>query len=175
VIGRTLAAALLIALALPAPVSAQAAPNRATILAAAKDIMKTARYATLVTVDSAGRPQARIVDPFEPETDWTIWVGTNVHTRKVAQVKADGRVTLLYFDAAAQEFVTVLGTAEVITSIAERARFWKQEWAAFYKDGSNDDNYVLIRVRPTRMEVVSPGRGILNDPKTWLPTFVDIP
>jgi general stress protein 26 len=41
---------------------------------------------------------------------------------------------LLYFNAAAAEYVTVLGTATLVTDSAEKARHWKEEWAAFYKD-----------------------------------------
>jgi len=65
-------------------------------------------------------PQARIVDPFAPEADFTIWVATNPLTRKVAEIRQDPRVTLLYFNAAAAEYVTVLGTATLVSDSASR-------------------------------------------------------
>jgi general stress protein 26 len=170
---------LAVSLTLPARASAQgvptAAPGRAEIIAAARDIMKTVRYATLVTLGAEGRPQARVVDPFEPDSDLTIWVATNALTRKVAEITADARVTLLYFDAMAQEYVSVLGTAKLVSDPAEKLRHWKDEWGGFYQDGPRGADYLLIRVRPTRMEVVSPRRGIMNDPTTWRPVSVDLP
>lgn len=98
-------AVLLLTAGLPGAVSAQidsaAGPPRAQVIAAAKDVMQTARYSTLITIGDDGQPEARIVDPFVPEEDLTIWIGTNPLTRKVAQIRRDPRVTLLYFNAAA--------------------------------------------------------------------------
>jgi PPOX class probable F420-dependent enzyme len=169
------AAYWLVAAALPAAIAAQAAPSRAQVSEAAKDVMQTARYATLVTIGEDGRPQARIVDPFVPDSAFAIWIGTNPLTRKVAEIRRDPRVTLLYFNAAAGEYVTVHGTATFVTDSAAKARHWKAEWAAFYPDGPRGDGYLLIRVRPARLEVVSPRHGLLNDPKTWRPVLLDMP
>jgi general stress protein 26 len=173
------AAVLLLGLGLPSAVAAQVAPPgalpRAQVIAAAKDVMQTARYSALVTIGEDGQPQARIVDPFAPETDFTIWIATNPLTRKVTEIRRDPRVTLLYFNAAAAEYVTVLGTATLVTDSAEKARHWKEEWAAFYKDGPRGDGFMLIRVRPTRLEVVSPRHGLVNDPKTWRPVLLEMP
>jgi PPOX class probable F420-dependent enzyme len=145
------------------------------VIAAAKDVMQTARFSTLITIGDDGQPQARIVDPFLPEADFTIWIATNPLTRKVTEIRRDPRVTLLYFNAAAAEYVTVLGTATLVADSAEKARHWKAEWAAYYKDGPRGDGYLLIRVRPTRLEVVSPRHGLVNDPKTWRPILVGMP
>ncbi len=93
-----IAAVLILEPLLSAQPAAPAAPSREAILAAAKSIIKTARYATLTTLDESGAPAARIVDPFPPEQELTIWVATNSRTRKAAQLARDGRVTLTYFD-----------------------------------------------------------------------------
>ncbi len=157
------------------PDSTPAAPPREKVLTVARDVIRGARYAVLVTIAQDGQPQARIVDPFAPEDDLTIWVGTKPVTRKVADVRRDSRVTLLYFDAAAKGYVSLIGKAEVVSDAAERTRHWKQEWAGMYKDGSSGDDYVLIRIRPTRLEIVSPRAGLISDPDTWLPVTIDVP
>ena len=136
--------------------------------------METARYATLVTIGDNGQPQARIVDPFVPDTDFAIWIGTNPLTRKVTEIRRDARVTLLYFNAAAAEYVTVVGAATLVADSAEKARHWKPEWAAFYRDGPGGDGYLLIRVQPARLEVVSPRHGLVNDPTTWRPVLLEM-
>jgi general stress protein 26 len=169
----------LIAAALPASASAQAAklpsPTRAQIVAAAADVMKAARYTTLITLGADGRSQARIVDPATPEPDLTIWIATNPLTRKVAELQRDGRVTLLYFNTALGEYVTVLGTATLVTDSTAKVKHWKSDWAPFYKSGPRGSDYLLIRVKPTHLEVVSPSHKIVSDPKTWLPASVDLP
>ena len=73
---------------------AQQPTPRATLIAAAREIIAAARFCALVTVDDSGQPHARGMDPFEPDEDFTIWMGTNRHTRKVREIARDPRVTL---------------------------------------------------------------------------------
>jgi general stress protein 26 len=149
-------------------------PPRAQVIAAAKDIMQEARYCTLVTLGPDGQPQARIVDPFLPDSDLTIWIATNPLTRKVQEIRRDPRVTLLYFNRATFEYVTVLGTAVLDTDSHHKARHWKAEWAPLYKNQNRGQDYLLLRVKPSRLEVVSARRGMRNDPKTWRPVILDM-
>jgi general stress protein 26 len=160
-----------------APAYGQNAPadsiERGRVIAAAREIVSSARYATLTTVGSDGHPQSRVVDPFEPDSGFTVWIGTNRLTRKVSEITANPRVTLLYFAADAGEYVTLVGIAAIVADSTERASRWKAEWAAFYEGGPLGEQYTLIRVRPLRLEVVSPERGILGDERTWLPVRID--
>ncbi len=65
--------------------------------------------------------------------------------------------------------------AEVVTDPAEKSRWWKDEWGAFYKDRNRGDDYLLLRVKPTRLEITSEAHGLTNDPQTWLPVIIDLP
>lgn len=150
-------------------------PERGKIVAAAEEVMKRARYCGLVTLGRDGHPQARIVDPLAPEADLTVWIATNPGTRKVEQIKADPRVTLLYFDPSDPAYVTLLAKAELVTDSAEKARHWKEEWTAFYADKHRGEDFILIRCKPIRLEVVSHGQGLVNDPATWRPISIDFP
>jgi general stress protein 26 len=137
--------------------------------------MRIARYCTMVTIGADGRPQARIVDPFAPDADLTIWIATNPLTRKIEDIRRDPRVTLLYFNQARSEYVTVIGTARLETDARLKASRWKPEWAGLYKDDHRGDDFVLVRVQPSRLEVSAVGRGLKNDEKTWRPLIVDLP
>ena len=147
--------------------------SRDALLAAARDVIAAARYTTLITLDSTGHPQARAVDPFAPDDDFVVWIGTNRRTRKVGEIRRDPRVTLYYFDELSAAYVTIRGTARVVTDSAETARRWKPEWEAFYPDRAAD--YVLIAVTPRRLEIVSEELGIVGDPRTWAPPAVEFP
>jgi general stress protein 26 len=171
--------ALVIAVvALTAPQAAGQPPasadRRAAIVEAVRTIVEKARYASLVTLDDTGHPQARVVDPLPPEADLTIWIATNPLSRKVGQIARDRRVTLLYFDAAGESYVTVIGTATTVRDPREKVRRWKEEWAAFYKDRNLGDDFLLIRVEPSRLEVSSAALGMANDPATWRPVILDL-
>jgi Uncharacterized stress protein (general stress protein 26) len=93
----------------------------------------------------------------------------------VQEIRRDPRVTLLYFSPATFEYVTVLGTAVLDTDAVQKAAHWKAEWAALYKDQNRGEDYLLLRVKPSRLEVVSARRGMGNDPKTWRPVTLDLP
>jgi general stress protein 26 len=152
----------------------QAPPTPVQIRTAAFDIMKAARYCTLITVDEGGQPQARIVDPLIAESEGAIWIATNPLTRKVKEIARDPRVALMFFNAAANEYVTVRATAKVVTDPARKAAHWKPEWKGFYKDQSRGPDFMLFELTPTRFEVSSARHQMNNDPKTWRPVILEI-
>lgn len=165
----------LFCLALLAPVvhaQGKQAPrlDRQSLLATAREIMKTARYCALVTLDSKGRPHARTMDPFAPEESMVVWFGTNARSRKVAEIRRNQRVTLYYFVAADQAYVTISGRARIVSEQAEKTRHWKDEWKNFYPH--RDNNYLLIAVVPDKLEVISVKEGINGDTITWTPPSV---
>ena len=153
--------------------SAAPSPTREQVLSAASDIMRAAIYCTLATAEGE-QPQARILDPFEPEAGLTVWFATKPNTRKVAQIRKDPHVALLYFDTKSLGYVTLLGEAALVTDAAEKAKRWKDRWAALYRDRNRGDDYLLVRVTPRRVEVSSPSRGMNNDPATWLPVVLEL-
>jgi general stress protein 26 len=151
------------------------AVEHARIVTVAREIMQKARYCALVTIGRDGQPQARIVDPLAPEPDLSVWIATSPATRKVAEIRANPRVTLIYFDPAGPAYVTLHATAELVTGAALKAAHWKDDWAPFYKDAHRGDDFVLIRSKPMRLEVVSQGHGIVNEPVSWRPTTIELP
>ncbi len=140
------------------------------LIAAAREIMITARYCALITVDSSGRTHARAMDPFPPEADMTVWFGTNSRSRKVREIRRHPRVTLYYFNRDEQAYVMLTGIARLVNDPKEKAKRWKEEWNDYYPDRAKD--YLLILVTPERLEVVSEKKGIKGDPRTWKPPTV---
>ena len=93
----------------------------------------------------------------------------------MSQIRRDARVTLSCFHAASSSYVTVMGRASVVADAAEKERRWKASWAPFYPSGPRSSDFALIRVMPTRLEIVSASRGMSGDAKTWLPVAIDFP
>lgn len=172
---RVLVAAAVIAPRLAAAQSAAPpTPDRAAIVAAAREVTVKARYCSMITLGLDGELQARVVDPFAPDADLAIWIGTNRHTRKVSEVKKDPRTTLICFAPGDQAYVTWIGRSDVVDDPTKKASHWKAEWTEFYKEGYRSAEYLLIRFRPRRIEVVSPSHKLMNDPATWKPVILDI-
>jgi len=151
-------------------------PARDVVLKAAREVIAAARYATLGTIDDlGGYPHTRIVDPFEPESNFAIWIGTNAQSRKVDEIRRNPRVSLLYFDAPRQHYVALTGSAAIVREREEKARRFKPEWKAFYKDGSAGEDYVLLKFTPMWLEIVAESLGMKNDPATWRPVTIALP
>jgi general stress protein 26 len=144
--------------------------SREQLIAAAREAMAAARYCALITHDSSGRAQARALDPFPPDENMVVWLGTNPRSRKVAAIRRNAHVTLYYFDREAQAYVTLYGVARLVNDPAAKLKWWKDDWKSFYPDRAKD--YVLIKVMPRKLEVVNVKKGILGDPQTWNPPSV---
>ena len=136
----------------------------------AKEIMTTAGTCALITLDENGLPRARVMDPFVPESDLTVWFGTNSKSRKVNQIKKDPRVTLYYLDSNASGYVMIHGIAQIVDDQLEKEERWKDEWESFYPN--KPEGYLLIKVSPEWMEVISYKYGVIGDPSTWEPPKV---
>lgn len=132
---------------------------------AASEIMAAAGTCALITLDENNLPMVRAMDPFPPEADFTVWFGTNPKSGKVNQIKNNPTVTLYYLDGDASGYVVIHGKAQVVDEQNEKETHWKVEWEDFYPNKPED--YLLIKVTPEWMEVLSPSRGIDGDPATW--------
>jgi general stress protein 26 len=140
------------------------------LISAAREIMTSAETCALITLDQEGRPRVRTMDPFPPEGDFTVWFGTNPKSRKADQIKKDPRVTLYYIEKDGSGYVMIHGIAQLVNDQKEKEKRWKDEWEAFYPNKSED--FLLIKVSPEWMEVISYSRGVVGDSITWEPPRV---
>ena len=154
------------------PRSSTPAPDRDRLLGIARQIMAGARFCTMVTVGELGQPQARVVDPLEPDAALTVYIATNPLSRKVGEIRKDARVTLLYFDPTRSAYVTLIGRAVEVPD-GEKAAHRKKDWDAFFP-AAKTDAYTLYRIVPSRVEVMSAKDGLSGDPATWRPEILDL-
>ena len=143
-------------------------PNDSTkekLIIAAREIINASRTCALITLDDEFVPMVRIMDPFPPESDFTVWFGTKAESRKVNQIKNNPEVSLYYQDSDASGYVVIHGKAQIIDDQKEKQKRWKDAWEEFYPN--NREGYLLIKVSPEWMEILSYTRSIIGDPKTW--------
>jgi len=151
----------------------EASSERSTrSLTVARAVIKAARFCTMSTIGVDGRPQARILDPLEPDDAFTVFFATNPRSRKVAELRANSAVALLYFDSDQRRYVTLMGRA-VEASEAEKRTRHKTDWEPFFPRAKPGE-YVLYRFEASRVEVVSATDGLSGDPSTWRPEIVEL-
>ena len=135
------------------------------LISAAREVMASAYYCALITVDQTGQPHARTMEPFPPEEDMVVWLGTDPKSRKVRQIQNDSRVALYYFDREGFGYVAITGTARLVDDPEEKAKRWQVGWDSYFKD--RKENYLLIEVTPKTLDILSGKHGIDGDPETW--------
>ncbi len=145
-------------------------PLNSKILIAAREIMASSETCALISVDDEGRPRVRMMGTLKPEPDFTVWFGTNPNSRKVSQIKQNPEVTLYYQEEGNSGYVMLQGTAQLVNDEKEKDIHWKDQWKEFYPNFPDD--YLLIKVSPNWMEVVSYKHSIVGHPETWEPAKV---
>jgi general stress protein 26 len=143
------------------------------VLQAVRATMTAAGYCFLVTLDASGHPQARLMDPFEPEGDLTVWMATNATTRKVGQLRKDARATLAYYDVDGIGYVTLMGVVQLVGDLEERSRRWKPDWRMFYPEGPTSQDFLLLEFVPSRIEIMSISRGVAADATGFRPAILE--
>jgi general stress protein 26 len=149
---------------------AQDKMERDSLINAARIMMESVRYCAVITLDTSGHPDARIMDPFLPDENMVIWLGTNFNSRKVKQIINDSRVTLYYQASNEAGYVVIKGQAYIVQDSLKKQTYWKNEWSRFYSE--NKSNYTLIKVIPEKLEIIDYQHGIFGDSKTWDVPFV---
>ena len=131
----------------------------------AKELMVHSESAALITVDSLGVTHVRAMDPFLPEDNFTVWMGTNPKSLKVSQIQKNKLVSLYYFDKESAGYITLQGVATIVNRRDKKEEYWKEEWKNFYKNTTTD--YVLIKFVPNKATIISEKHQILGDSITW--------
>ncbi len=167
--------ALFFLLATPAfgaqPEGLYLAPDRAAALQAAVAIINNDPFANLVTLDTSGQPRIRTMEHSPADANMVIYLATIPGTRKLAQIRAHPKVTLLFDNPNETAYVSIMGTASIHTDPATvQQHAWqspealKPFWPNFPRD------YVLIRVEPQWLEVISP--SIMARDSDWRPQAI---
>lgn len=145
-----------------------------SLLEAAERTMSAAGCASLITVDEFGDPSARAVAAFPPDRDFArIVVGTHPDSRKTAHVRSDPRVVLSYIDMGERGYVTVIGKAHLSGAAEDKRAYWTDRFAAFWPDGPDSEDYLLMFVVPERVELRSFGLNVAGEPTRWSPVILE--
>ncbi len=137
------------------------------IIKISRDIIKSAYFTSLISLDENLQPRARIVEPFIPKKDFVIWMATNPKSRKVAQIKRNSKVTLHYFDKNKLAYVSLMGNAFLVNDIDKKQEIWKEGWEKFYPNKKTD--YLLIKFIPNILEMISITDNFNGNKNTWMP------
>ncbi|MAT07229.1 MAG: stress protein [Acidimicrobiaceae bacterium] len=137
----------------------------------AVETLRTVPYGFLVT--PATPPTARLVQHLHVDDDAAVWIGTSPRSRKASSIATHGAATYVVEDRDRFAYVSVAGTADVVTDLATRNRMWEEGLRAFFPAGPEGDDFVLVRLTPDVVEAMSFADGVHPDPYGLVPCRVE--
>lgn len=123
-------------------------------------LMEKSKAAYLSTINSEGFPEIRallnLANPksypklvgkgylVEGETI-TFYFSTNTSSRKVAQIRANNKVSIYFCEPEKFFGACLTGTIEEITDLEIKKSFWQTGWRMYYHKGATDKDYTLCK------------------------------
>lgn len=153
---------------------AQTIPSHDGLLDSAKEIMAAAKFCAVATLGDANSISIREMDPFPPDDDMTVWLGTDRHTRKVKEIKRNSSISLFYAAPGGRGYVAITGHAVLVDDEKDKASKWKPEWETIWHM-HRTAGYILIKVIPDRLEVIDYKHGVVGDPVTGAAPSIVLP
>jgi general stress protein 26 len=86
------------------------------------------------------------------DEDASIWFFTEEFTEKVEQVEKDPHVCLAYADPSKNSYLSVTGTAAVVTDKEKMEQLWNPVLNAWFPQGLQTPGIALLRITPAHAE-----------------------
>lgn len=117
----------------------------------AHEVIKTAKFPMLATVDPQNRPRVRPVSPVRVDDDFTVFVANLASYHKTAEIAANPAVELAYLSPDHDQ-VRITGTAEVEADEAVINEIWQNNpLLKQYLGSPANPEFILYRVTPSRV------------------------
>lgn len=133
-------------------------------LASAHETINKTKYCFMISSGASGWNSARYVEPIVESDFSALWIGTNPNLRKIKEIQDNSKVTLAFGNHQERASIVVYGEASLETDIALRRKYWKGVWRLFFPSGPAGEDYVLIKICPLKMEIMSFHRNIIQEP-----------
>jgi general stress protein 26 len=126
--------------------------NRDQSIEKLRSLIKDVRVAMLTTVDEDGTLRSRPMATQSQEFDGTLWFFTRRDSGKVDEVEREHQVNVSYANPSDQHYVSVTGTARLITDRAKIDELWSPLLKAWFPHGKDDPAIGLLKVDVDRAE-----------------------
>ena len=126
------------------------------------ELMESSKAAYLTTIDFQGYPITRAMFNLKnkeqfPEFSelfkkldnvFEIYISTNTSSSKIEHIKKNPKISIYYCDPDNFKGVMFNGDAEVIEDMKIKKKVWLDWWTKYYREGLEDPDYSLLRLRP---------------------------
>ena len=83
--------------------------------------------------------------------DCCVWFYTDIQSPKTREIRQEDSV-LLTFQKDHQKYLTISGTADLVTNRSLLKSMWKETFRVWFPEGVDDPNLMLIQIVPHQAE-----------------------
>ncbi len=97
-----------------------------------------------------GYPGIKAMIKMENEGLRTFWFSTNTSSKRVGQLRKDGKACVYLVDMKSWRGLMLLGEVEVLEDPAAKRRLWRDGFEKYYPKGVTDPDYCVLRFTALR-------------------------
>ena len=118
-----------------------------------REMVKDIDFCMLTTVDEEGALHSRPMSSNgDIDADGNLWFFTNISSHKVSEVAKLPKVNVSFSDPDNQHYVSISGTAQLVSDRAKIDELWRPEFKMWFPEGKDDPEIVLLRIRLEKAE-----------------------
>lgn len=117
-----------------------------------KEKIENIEVCMFTTLDQSGMIVSRPMATRQMDPDGTLWFFTNEYSEKVDDVEMFENINLAYSDVGEQTYVSIAGSAELVTDRNRMEQLWSPMLKAWFPKGLDDPRLGLIKVIPHTAE-----------------------
>ncbi len=114
--------------------------------------IKGIRFAMITTTGADGTLRSRPMTTQEQEFDGDLWFFTAKDAPIAQDVRYNAQVNAAYAHPQKDDWVSVSGEASLVDDDAKKRELWNDGLKAWFPDGLEDPELVLLRIRATGAE-----------------------
>lgn len=99
-----------------------------------------------------GKLYSRPIAYAEVDSENNVWFFTDINSNKIANIISNNQVNFSFANQTVNEYVSLTGTAEIVTDPAIIDEKWQFYMKAWWPEGKDGDRLRLIKVEPELVE-----------------------
>ena len=124
--------------------SSNSSTNASDDVRAVAELLKDQRFGMLTTIAADGTLMSRPLAMQDVDFDGDLWFFVAHDSRAVAQVQAEPRVNVSL--GSGSTWISLAGTASVVDDVAKKRDMWDTSVEAWFPDGPESADVVLLHV-----------------------------
>jgi len=117
-----------------------------------RELIKSHRFAMMTTRRGDDALRSRPMTTIEHAGDDSLWFFAKSDSAVADELVHHPQVGLSYSESSKPDFVSVSGEAAIVTDVAKKRALWNPGVQAWFPEGPDATDVILVRVMPTHAE-----------------------